>query len=327
MRTILGYIKFISKRNLIFPAIVLAIMIILLIILPVREILFPSSASDITKIAEGIRDGKQYMNVDINDLHYTGYDFIKGNSPVASYYYILDENNPEPLCLFFLVPVKDNEVPENTLDNFKGKVRVLKNNIYFRQFLNDFSGDVGWSSDGLSDISFGAVLSRYDYHPAIFIILAIVMMIVIIICIIYCIANIINLIDPARHEACRRLHRFGLDASDFKLIDNELKNNCIVRAGSLYVTEHYLVAFSSRSIFVVPLYNIVWIYKYSTLKKFSRNSILSYSVMVVTDPKDHITIPSCTKKDADTVLRYMHRNYTHIAVGYSEENRRMFEKK
>ncbi len=326
-KTILEYIKSISKRNLILPVIVIAVMAVLLAVLPFGKVLNPPAASSADEILEYADNGYTYLSIEISGYNYSGYDYYSESGEAkAGYYYILDEENSENLCMFFLIPSDEDELSDDQ-SVYKAKVRILRNDKYFDAFLSDFASDIGWSSSALRAAGGNILVSSYDYNPALYIILLILIIAVIVICFVYAIINLLTYLFPTLHKAARRLKKFGLDKDDFREIDDEMAHNRILSAGNLYITDHYFVAYSNSGIDIVPLYNIVWAYKYSSWNRLRRFSRLNYSLVIVTSPRDRITIKGNKKRDADAILRFFSRDFTHITVGYSEEIRNEMEGK
>ncbi len=326
-KTILEYIKFISRRNLIFPVVVIAVMAVLLAVIPFGRVLNPPVASSVDEILEYADSGYTYLSIEISGYSYSGYDYYSESGEVkAGYYYILDEENAENLCMFLLIPWDEGEISdEQTV--YKAKVKLLRNDKYFESFLTGFSTDIGWSSSALRAAGGDVLISSYDYNPALYIILLILIIAVMAICLVYGVINLLTYLFPTLHEAARRLKKFGLDEDDFREIDDEMAHNRILSAGNLYITDHYFVAYSNSGIAIVPLYNIVWAYKYSSWNRLRRFSKLNYSLVIVTSPRDRITIKGNKKRDADAILRFFRRDFTHITVGYSEEIRNEMEGK
>lgn len=341
-RNILDYIKYISLHNLITPIIVVVLMVTLLLVLPFRAVLMPPEAASPAEIAEIVNRGGRYVHLEMDDLAYTGYDLYISQNARASYYYLLDDSQDDVRCVFLLIKtdksVPSAEVAGNdsgsgeddsstrvVLPHFSGNARILKDDLQLSMFLEGFANDVGWPADGLKDICLNVLVSSYDYHSALYIALLVIIGLLLVISLIYIISNLIIYFDPTRHEACRRLVNFGLDGEDFTDIDRELAHDCIINAGNLFATYHYLIAFSKRSIFVVPLFNIVWAYKYSTWTPLRRKGRLSYTMVIVTSPKDTIRVPGCQKKNVDRILDFLDQDFARITVGYSEEIRAEIE--
>ena len=121
------------------------------------------------------------------------------------------------------------------------------------------------------------------------------------------------------------LKHFGLDGKDFTEIDKELAENLLIRAGRIYVTENYLIVLGKRTLWMVPLFNIVWAYKFSNWNPLVKKNKLTYSLVIITSPKDKISIHGNKKSHTDEILAFLDENFSHITVGYTDEIREKME--
>ena len=323
-RTIRGTLKSISKKNLIFPGIVLIIMILLLIFVPFRDIFEPKTATTAEEIIALYESRAGYVHVSADDLKYSNYDYYTSSNRFASYYYILDENEG-PSCVFFLITQGEKGSQPDVIDHFDSKARFMTKDAHFETFIEGFSKDIGWDAEALKEISHGFVVSQFDYRPGLTRILQILILVVLVACALYMIANLIVLKAPHLHPACRRLKRFGLDGQDFTEIDQELEDALIISAGQIHVTENYLIAIGKHNLWMIPLFNTVWVYRYAGWNPFVKKNKLTYSLVIVTSPKDRITIHGNSRHSTDMLLQYLKKNYQHITVGYSDEIRERME--
>ena len=323
--TIRKYIKKISATNLIFPAIVLIVALLLLLLIPFGQVFHPQKASSIEEIRALYDSGSEYVEFSLKDLHYTTYDYYTGKQNNAScYYYILDEENG-PSCVFFLIPEKYTNNRAEVLESYSAKAKFVSGGSRFNTFLTGFATDIGWNSDALSEISGHFAVSQYDYRPGAMMAIQILLFALLLACVAYILANIIFMLAPHLHPSCRRLKHFGLDGKDFTEIDRELSESLLIRAGQIYVTENYLIVLGKRSLWMVPLFNIVWAYKYSNWRPFVRKNKLTYSLIIITSPKDKISISGNKKAHTDRILHFLEENFSHIVVGYSDEIREKME--
>ena len=324
--TIRKYIKKISGANLIFPAIIFVAALLLFLFVPFGQIFNPPKASSIDEILEIYKSGSHYVEFDLDNLNYTTYDsYTSGKEGDAScYYYILDEENG-PTCVFFLIPSKYTNERADVLEHYSAKARFVSGGSRFDTFISGFSTDIGWDSNALMEISGHFAVSQTDYRPGLVIAMMALLLLILLASFVYMIANIACIIAPHLHPACRRLKRFGLDGKDFTEIDRELSENLLIRAGRMYVTDNYLVALGKRNLWMIPLFNIVWAYKYSNWNPFVKKNKLSYSLIVITSPKDKVAIRGNRKVHTDRILKFLEDNYSHITVGYTDEIREKME--
>ncbi len=323
--TIKSYIKFISRKNLLLPGIIALVIAILLIVLPLKNEFNPPKVSSIDEINATVNKNIGYVDFNMSNLHYSNYDYYTKNpKKSACYYYVLDEGE-SPKCTFFLIPLEYTNNKAEVLDTLCAKAKVVKKDARFKNFINAFSSDVGWNASDMEKISGNFVVSQYDYHPTLTIIITILLFILLAISILYFVANLIFMISPRLHPACKRLRTFGLSGRDFKEIDIELANNRLIHAGNIYLTENYLVILGNRNLWLVPLYNIVWVYQYAIWNPFVKKNKLNYRCTIVTSPKSYVRVNGTKKSDNDKIFGYLKENFSHIAVGYSDEIKEKME--
>ena len=131
MRTsIRQYIRKISARNLIFPVIICIIMVVIFLLIPSKNIFNPTKAENIGQIVSVYQKNEGYVSYSLDDLEYTGYDYYSGSTPVASYYYVIDENSSN-LCAFFLIPLDKNSRPEEVIGHYTAKAKLVNDDKYF----------------------------------------------------------------------------------------------------------------------------------------------------------------------------------------------------
>lgn len=323
--TIRKYIRKISAGNLIFPGIAAIILLLVLILTPMKQAFDPPKASDLNEVFELRNQKYNYVDLSLTNLTYTNYDHYAGKDNVSCYYYILDEGE-DPKCLFVLIPYEYTNDRAENIGIYTAKARFVDGDARFDTFLTGFSSDIGWNTAALSAISGHFMVSQSDFRPVLIFAALAILAALCLVCLIYFLANIVFIIAPHLHPSCRRLKRFGLDGKDFTEIDRELAEALLFKAGRTHITENYLVVFGKRSIWMVPLFNIVWAYKYSNWNPFVRKKKLSYSLVVITSPKDKISIGGQKKSDADKVLNFFEENFSHITVGYTDEIREKMEK-
>lgn len=313
--TIRQYIKHISLKNLLLPGIVLLIMIILMLSLPVDEMLVPREVSSADELTEAAEEGERFIYYEISGLAYTGYDFYDGSEAAASFYYVFTDDGES--CVFFLIA--------KGKDTYSGRARIVTKDEYVNTFIMNYASDLGLSTGLLEEISGGFIVSGYDYNLWLYTLLALLLIAVAALCLVYILGNIIIFFFPHIHPACRRLKKYGLSGKDFSDIDRELAADCIVEAGNMFATSHYLVVFAKSTLYMIPLFNIVWAYKYLNRQIFVSKKFLSYTLVVYTSPGGRILMRGNRKKHTDMILRFLDRDFSHIAVGYTEERHRKFK--
>ena len=90
----------------------------------------------------------------------------------------------------------------------------------------------------------------------------------------------------------------------------------------MFITEHYFIETSKYGIAIVPIREIIWVYKHSTLHKFFLYHFsISYSLHITANKHLYIHCPKNIKSDIDGIMDYLAEANHDILVGFSEENR------
>lgn len=324
--TIKSYIKYISRKNLLLPGIITVLIAILLIVLPLKNEFNPQKVSSIQELSDTVSKKIGFVEFTFTNLHYSNYDYYtKDPKKSACYYYVL-EDGESPKCTFLLIPLEYTNNKAETLETYTAKAKIIKNDARFENFINAFSKDVGWNAKDIKNISGNYCVSQFDYHPGFTIAIMVLLFLLLAISVIYFISNLIFMFSPRLHPACKRLRKFGLSQRDFKEIDFELENYLLIRAGNIYLTENYLVIFGRRNLWMVPLYNIVWVYQYAIWNPFANKNNLNYRCTIVTSPKSYVRINGTKKSNNDKIFAYLKNYFSHITVGYSDEIKKRMEK-
>lgn len=307
--TIRKYIRKISLKNLIVPVIILAAMLAAGYLIPFEEMLMPEEVYSADELAAAAEEGSKFISYEISDLNYTGYDYYDAGGIAGSFYCAFADDGES--CVFFLI--------KEGADISSGTVRIITKDEYVNTFLVNYAADLGLSADALTDISGGYIASGCDYNFVRYAAMAVIISLIILVCIIFILANIIICFAPSAHPSCRRLKKYGLSGRDFSDIDRELDTDRIVEAGNMFATSHYLVVFSKGTIYMIPLFNIIWAYQYVSRQLFVSRRLLSYTLAVYTSPAGKIIMRGNRKKNTDKILSFLDRDFSHIAVGYTEE--------
>ena len=94
----------------------------------------------------------------------------------------------------------------------------------------------------------------------------------------------------------------------------------------VFITEHYFIETSSYGVAIVPIQEIIWIYKYSTLHKILWHHFsISYTLHITAKHRRYIRCPKNIKSDIDGIMDYLAEANHDILVGFSEENRQKVE--
>ena len=90
----------------------------------------------------------------------------------------------------------------------------------------------------------------------------------------------------------------------------------------IFITEHFFILTSVYGNAIIPIKEIIWIYKYSTLHKFlCYHFSISYTLHITARKYLYVQCPKDIKSNIDGIMDYLSEANHDILVGFSEENR------
>lgn len=312
-------IKSVYLKKLIAPFLSFLLLIILWFLLPFSELLFPNRLSDYTQIENSARKGKPYIQIDLTDLYFTGYTNTLLGQTTGYYYYTLQEGR----CIFVLLSGRTSEEGLPHIEHARIRGKILNRGRGYQQLAEALAQDLDWTERGLK----GKTSSYLISEPAFLSPLSIFLLFLYFSMTIYALAeigtSILYIFFPVLSPPCRRLGRFGKASLLLAEAEEELATLPQLATEDMFITEHYFIEIADSGIAVVPIQEMVWIYKYSTLHKiFWYHFNISYTLHITTSKHLHIQCPKNIKSDIDGIIDYLAEANHNILVGFSEENRR-----
>ena len=134
--------------------------------------------------------------------------------------------------------------------------------------------------------------------------------------------NILCIRFPVLAPACQNLVVFGNPQKLLAEAEEELASLAQLSTEDMFITEHYFIETSIYGNAIIPIDQIIWIYKYSTLHKFFWYHIsISYTLHINANKHLYIQCPKNIKSDIDGIMDYLAEANHNILVGFNEKNR------
>ena len=131
-----------------------------------------------------------------------------------------------------------------------------------------------------------------------------------------------EIISPVLSTPCQRLRAYGKPHEILAEAEEELATLPQLATEDMFITEHYFIETSNYGVAILPIQEIIWIYKYSTLHKFLWHHFsISYTLHITANKRQYIHCPKNIKSDIDGIMDYLAEANHNILVGFSEENR------
>lgn len=287
------------------------------------QILFPKYFSAISQISATDLSTPSYIILNKAKLHYTGYDVIKNQKVKGRYYYSIQNH----VCYFVLL---DEKISANakeiiTLKNVRLHLIPLDND--FDGFISEISKDLDYSHIHLLEDTapFVAVQSDslFRYSIIAFILSMICLCVTTIIVLNYFMVILFPASQKRLFPKCHRnLKKQMLSQLSFELANNRFdsQETNATKIG-FFFTDSFLVNFSSRHTKILPINEIVWVYKHipKTTHKPWENPV-RYSIHLVLKNRQHIILHGFEENNADILIALLHHKKKDILVGYSTEH-------
>lgn len=313
-------IKSLYRKRLIAPILYLIVALTLWITLPILSVIFPTELSHISDMNNLYREKDVFVSSTLENLKFTGYTKTQFTRTVG-YFYYMDNPDKNECCIVLLSPATcEQGLPEIEKVTIRGK--ILSADTNYNALLENLSQDLSWTSSGIRSKVNTCYLSEPDfrYNSGLFLLIVlaggtIFAVTSIILCILF-------ILRPDFAPPCQKLRHFGKPKELLALAEEELATLPQLATEDMFITEHFFIETSKYGIAIVPIKEIIWIYKHSTLHKlFWYHFSISYTLNITANKHLYIHCPKNIKSDIDGIIDYLAEANHDILIGFSEENR------
>ncbi len=317
-RRISRHIRRTYQRRLAYPILYLCFLIFLWLNLSLCDIFSPQRLDSPQEPGTYTTADSSYIEVKLKDLYFTGYTNTLLGRTAGYYYYTLWEDQ----CVIVLLSPNTCEQGLPFLDSVHIRGRILEENPAFQTLLDNLSQDLHWTKNGISE----KIGSYYISEPAFRLIPSILFFAVYFFtgafALLRLLADLLYLGFPVLSPACRKLRCFGKPTALFRQAETELATLPKITTEDMFITEHFFIVLSQYNTAIVPIKEIIWIYKYSTLHKILwYHFSISYTLHITAKKRLYLQCPKNMKSDIDGIIDYLSEANHDILVGFSEENR------
>ena len=311
-------IKALYKRRLFSPIVYLIIVIVLWHVFSLTDLLFPVQLTDDVTLESAYRNDAANMHTTLTDLKFTGY--TRNNFSGTSGYYYYTIRNDECIIVLLSPSTCEEGLPFIDEVTFTGKIK--KSTVSFQSLLKNMSDDLGWTESGITSKVSGYYISEPDYNRTINTILFTVIFGTSIYAILCIVLYILFIFFPVLSPCCQDLALFGNPNLLLDQAEEELATLPQLATEDMFITEHFFIETSVYGNAIIPIDQIIWIYKYSTLHKFFwYHFSISYTLHISANRHLYIQCPKNIKSDIDGIMDYLAEANHNILVGFNEKNR------
>lgn len=316
-------IQAVYRRRLIAPALYLAAAALLWFLFPLPDMLFPAEITAAWELETHYRESSGYVQAALADLYFTGYTSTRFGRTNGYYYYtVLDDT-----CILVLLSPITCEEGLPYIDSLHFRSRIISQADSYQELATALAKDLGWTAQGLKSKVSPLILSEPDLNPIFTLVLLILFAVSGIYALISLALSLAYILFPVLSPPCRQLGRFGKPSVLLAQAEEELATLPQLATEDMFITEHYFIEIASSGIAIVPIREMIWIYKYSTLHKFFWHHFnISYTLHITLNKHVYIQCPKNIKSDIDGIIDYLAEANHNTLVGFSEENRLKVQK-
>lgn len=306
------------KRRLIAPICYLLLLVVLWFVFPLGEILNPSPFTATDTLESAYNDNKEYVTVTFEKLTFTGYTSSRFGSTNGYWYYGENDNT----CYLVLLSPTTCEEGLPTIESISATCSIVKGDSLYTKLLTNLATDLEWTLEGISTQLPDYYFSEPDYNPLSNFMLFFIYFGTGAFAALSLAKYILYCIVPALAPPCQNLIVYGNPFEQLAEAEEELATLPQLATEDMFITEHYFIMTSPYGNAIVPIKEILWIYKYSTLQKFLwYHFSISYTLHISANKHLFIQCPKNIKSDIDGIIDYLSEANHDIMVGFSEENR------
>lgn len=312
------HIRRVYLKRLLSPIIYLGILASLWIFFPLAETLFPRHLDNPHNLSDYSHSRSSYIETELTDLYFTGYTSTFFDRTNGYYYYTLWEEQ----CVIVLLSPHTCEEGLPHIDSVKIRGRVLEGGNAYTSLMNNLAGDLNWTRDGISEKMSSCYISEPAFRLSFTAFFFGVYLVTGLYALIRLLLNVLYICFPVLCPACRQLGLFGKPSVLLAQAETELATLPQLATEDMFITEHYFIVLASYGVAVIPIAEMLWIYKYSTLHKILwYHFSISYTLHITANKHLYIQCPKNMKSDIDGIIDYLSEANHNILVGFSEENR------
>ncbi|MFP3155233.1 hypothetical protein LQZ18_12575 [Lachnospiraceae bacterium ZAX-1] len=311
-------IRMVYRRRLLPPLIYFIILALLTFPLSIPDILFPKEIANGSALKTMYENGDSYVRAVFHDLYFTGYTNTNFGITAGYYYYTLWEDH----VVIVLLSTKTSESGLPLIEKATISGCILKEGQAFEQVLGQIASDLTWTMSGISGKVSPYFISEPAYKSIANLLLMAVYSLTGLYALLHLILYTIYILFPILSPPCQQLGRFGKPSKLLFLAEVELATLPQLATEDMFITEHFFIELASYGIAIVPIQEMLWIYKHSTLHKiFWYHFSISYTLHITANKHLHIDCPKNMKSDIDGIIDYLAEANHAILVGFSEDNR------
>lgn len=311
-------IKSLYKHKLFSPIIYLILLTVLWIYFPISSIIFPTVITPDDSLQELYQSNERYIKTTLTDLNFTGYTQEIFGQTNGYYYYTI--HNGKGMIVLLSPRTSEEGLPN--IEKVTIHAKIDNTNSSYKELLTEIAEDLEWTDLGITSKTAPYYISEPGFRYRISMFLIFLFGLTGIASLVTIIFYIVYIMFPHLAPPCTQLARFGHPKELLAQAEEELATLPQLATEDMFITEHYFIVISTDGIAFVPIQEIIWIYKHSTLHKiFWYHFSISYTMCIAANKHLYIQCPKNQKSDIDGIMDYLEEANHNILSGFNEKNR------
>lgn len=306
-------------RRVFSPIIYCIFLAVVWLYTPMQSLLHPLEISERAQIEALAREGSQYITTTLHDLNFTGYTQRRLGFVTGYYYYTMRDDS----CYLVVLSPRTCEEGLPRIKEVRIRASIRRQPESYALLAEKLAADLDWTLSGFYDEVSDCIISEPDFGT----ITSPLLLACYFLSGAYALLSIVLFAlyaaFPVLSPASRQLGRYGKRGELLAQAEEELATLPQLATEDMYITEHYFIAFANKSVTVIPISEIVWIYKHSTLHNILwYHFSISYTLHITANKHLYIQFPKNMKSDIDGIIDYLAEANHNILVGFNEKNRK-----
>lgn len=311
-------IRELYQTKMVSPILYLILLVFLWIFSPISEMVFPEKITEKDDLESVYAKDVSFIQTDFSTLYFSGY--TKTRFGITTGYYYYTTRNDECIVVLLSPSTSQEGLPEISSLTVQG--RLVKGDKAYRELLVNLADTLDWTETGITSKVSPFYLSEPDCHNFGSYLLLFLYFASFLYATVHLILSIVYYRFPLLSPPIQQLGRFGKPAELLEQAEEELATLPQLATDDMFITEHYFIELSKYGVAVVPIQEIIWVYKHSTLHKFFwYHFSISYTLHITANKHLYIHCPKNIKSDIDGIMDYLAEANHNILVGFSEQNR------
>ena len=311
-------IKIFYKKKLLSPILYILFLVFVWEHASLLSLVLPQELSSNTALDEYASAHSPYVSVTLSDLYFTGYTAKTGDDTYGYYYYA----NWNGKTTLVLLSGNTSEEGLPTISELQLRCKIEQRGDAEGEVLENLATDLSWTTAGIDSKVNTYFFNEPAAHHKAALILCGFLAITALYALFHFISCVVYILFPHLCPVIRQLSHYGNPKAILAQAEEELATLPQLATEDMFITEHYFIEVAQSGVALVPISEIIWIYKHSTLHKFLwYHFSISYTLCITANKHVYIQCPKNIKSDIDGIIDYLSEANHDILVGFSEENR------